>query len=338
MTSSNSSVTNFLDYWIGHLDKANLSHLFLVHCGGAFEKLAHRIGDEINKLPLPYTILDFLAEPEKVRDVAVRYRGSKDVAVCLVYLLDYARIASDDNYRLLVKNIGAFDYWDIERIRLLADVPDALFDDFFKQPKSELQEVADRLISKVQNATEILIKEGEDTHLVVSIKRGSWYSNDGKPSDHILPCGEVSTRPIKVDGVVVFEGTILGTIPFGFKYGKIRKGDLILEFKDGEVFSLSGNNRSLVEDIQKIFSKLPAIKKVGETSISFNTSIQQLAGLGYQWEERYPGFHFGLGAELTENLTSLSERECDHHIDFVLEDCDIYANDIPIFLERKFLI
>lgn len=338
MTSSNGSVDNFLDYWIGHLDKANLSHLFLVHCGGDFGKLAHRIGDEINKLSLSYTILDFIAESERVRDVARLHRNSKDVAVCLVYLLDYARIASDDDYRSLVKNIGGFDYWDIERIRLLADVPNALFDDFFKQSKSELREFADRLISKVQNASEIIVREGEGTNLTVSVKKDSWYSNDGKPSDHILPCGEISTRPIEVNGIVVFEGTILGTIPFGFKYGKIRKGDLILTFEDGEVSGVSGNNYNLVEDIQRIFSRLPVIRKVGETSISFNTGIQELAGLGYQWEERYPGFHFGLGAELTENLTSLSDRQCDHHIDFVLNDCDIYAENTPIFLERNFLL
>jgi hypothetical protein len=67
-------------------------------------------------------------------------------------------------------------------------------------------------------------------------------------------------------------------------------------------------------------------------------AIKQLAGVGYQWEERYPGFHFGLGAELTENIDSTLDRECDHRLDFVLDNCDIYADNVPIFIERKFLL
>jgi hypothetical protein len=73
---------------------------------------------------------------------------------------------------------------------------------------------------------------------------------------------------------------ILGTIPFGFKYGKIHKGELVLEFQKGEIVFVSSSNQNLVEDIQKIFSKLPVIKKASETSISFNMAIKQLAASG----------------------------------------------------------
>lgn len=337
MTSPNQSVLNFLDYWIGHLDWARLEHLYLIHCGGGFEHLATRISEEI-KPPLSCTLLNFVAEPEIVKAIAIEHRNSTNVAACLVYLLDYARVASDYSYRNLIKNLGAFDYWDIERIRLLADVPDTLFDGFFQEPKSKLQELAGRLIQKVQDASTIVVKNDNGTHLVVSVERGAWYSIDGKPSDHILPCGEISTIPITVNGVVSFEGTILGTIPFGFKYGKIRRGNLILEFEDGEVQRVSGNHWKLVQDVRNIFAKLPGLKRIGETSISFNTAIRELAGVGYQWEEKYPGFHFGLGAELSENLTDLSERHCDHHVDFVLEDSSIYADNVPVFRGRQFLL
>nr|MDQ2944892.1 hypothetical protein [Acidobacteriota bacterium] len=296
---------------------------------GEYGQLAERI---INQLQLPYTSVNFLTESERVKDIALTHRTNLECAACLIYLLDYAMVAGDDNYRRLVSNLGYFDSWEVTNIRLLADVPEFLFDAIFRMSRADLQRLGSRLKAKVQNAAKISIS-GRGSHLKVGV--GEWYANDGQPTDHILPCGELACIPTSMDGVVVVEGTMLGTIPFGFKYGRIHAGDLILEFSDRHVVGVSGDNRDLVADVETIFASLPALRRVGEAAISFNTAIEHLPGIGYQWEEKYPGFHFGLGAELSENLTTLSERECDHHIDIILDRVDIHADAIPVFIDGQ---
>lgn len=335
MQSQTDPVGNFLEFWTGHLHDAELSHVYIVHCGGDHEILAKRIAARIT---LPYTLVDFVLEPEVTREIAIQHRGDTHVAACLVYLLDYGRIAADDYYRRLVKNLGYFDDWHISRVRLLADVPDFLFDDFFTLSRSDLQDIGGRLVSMIQPASVINVRNRKGELLQISVKDQPWYSMDGKPSDHILPTGELATIPKSVDGKISFEGTILGTIPFGFKYGRISKDELVLEFKKRILVGVSGSNSALVNDLQTILAALPALRRIGETAISFNTGITSLPGIGFQWEEKFPGFHFALGAELSENLESLSIRECDHHLDFIFADCSIYIDENPLFLNGKFLI
>ena len=231
-------------------------------------------------------------------------------------------------------NLEYFDDWDRTRIRLLADVPDFLFDEIFSTSRTDLQRLASRLHAKVRVAEKLVI-QGPGTNLEVRVTE--WYANDGKPEDHILPCGELAGIPTSIEGQVTVDGTMLGTIPFGFKYGRIRQGDLILEFKV-HVVGVSGAHRALVHDLEGIFARLPALRRIGEAAISFNTGIEHLPGIGYQWEEKYPGFHFGMGAELSENLTTLSERVCNHHLDVILDDVSIHADQTPIFMGRQLQI
>lgn len=286
---------------------------------------------------LQATLLDFISETQSVRRVAIDYRNDAAAAACLVYLLDYGRVWRDSEYRSRIQSLGAFDYWDRSRLRLLADVPLSLFDSAFALPKSQLVEFGHRLLASLATAELLEVTDSRGTHLSVSLRcPAGWYANVGNPADHILPCGELSARPAAVDGRVCFVGTILGTLPFGFKYGLIQRGDLILDFRNGLLTSVGGNNRMLVRDLEMVISRCPGITRVGETSLSFNSGIGSLSGVGYQWEERFPGFHFALGAELTENLEDLAERECLHHLDFVFADCVLTANRRTIFRGREF--
>jgi hypothetical protein len=319
---------NFLEFWLGHLDAVD--NAFLVHCGGNHGALAQRI---MESMEVRCTCLNFLTEPERVKSIAIEHRDRSDSTVCLVYLLDYARLASDGEYRRLVTNLEYFDDWDRTRIRLLADVPDFLFESIFRSSRDDLQRFARMLHDKVRNARQIVVR-GRGTHLEVRV--GEWYANDGKPHDHILPCGELAGIPASIEGCVTVDGTLLGTIPFGFKYGRIKPGDLILEFRDRHVHAHSGANKELVADFETLFAALPTLRRIGEAAISFNTSIDYLPGIGFQWEEKFPGFHFGMGAELSENLTTLQERQCDHHIDVILDDVSIHADSAVIFEARKF--
>src|SRR5690242_20410257 len=83
---------HFFEFWIGHLT-GSLSQLFVMHGGGEYERLANRIGA---RAALPCTVVDFLRDPARVKDIAIGHRADAHAAVCVVYVLDYARLAKDD--------------------------------------------------------------------------------------------------------------------------------------------------------------------------------------------------------------------------------------------------
>jgi hypothetical protein len=334
------SLENFLDFWIGHLDASCLDQLFIIHGSDTYAAVAQHIEHGLSRRGLRGTLLHFEEEPERVREIGIRHRHDPQAVACITYLLDYGRLARDSIYRSHIKNLGVFDFWDIPRYRIIADVPLELFGQAFAQSKKELIQRANMIMQRLAGIDSIEISTPSGTELIVKFAKHPtpWYPNVGNPNDHILPAGELAARPVSVDGRVDFSGTLLGTIPFGFKYGLIAPGELVLDFHQGLLTHIGGTNTPLIRDLEKIINRLPAITRVGETSLSINTGITKLAGTGYQWEERYPGFHFALGAELSENLTSLAERECPHHVDCVLSTPTIMAANETLFTNHQFCL
>jgi hypothetical protein len=334
------SLENFLEFWLGHLDVACLDHFFIVHGSNTYAEVAQYIEYGLTNRGLRGTLLHFEEEPERVREIGIEHRHDPRAVACLTYLLDYGRIARDSTYRSHIKNLGVFDFWDIPRFRIVADVSLELFNKAFAQSKTDLTKRADQIVQRLAGLDSIEITTPCGTELTVTFAKHptAWYRNVGNPMDHVLPAGELAARPTSVDGRVHFSGTLLGTIPFGFKYGLITPGELVLDFHHGLLTNIDGTNTPLIRDLEKIVDRLPSIARIGETSLSINTGITKLAGAGFQWEERYPGFHFALGAELSENITSLAERECPHHIDCVMNDPTITAANAPLFVNRQFCL
>jgi len=334
------SLENFLQFWLGHLDASCLDHFFIIHGSDTYAAVAQHIESGLTRRGLRGTLLHFEEEAERVREIGIRHRHDRKAVACLTYLLDYGRVARDSTYRSHIKNLGVFDFWDIPRFRIVADVPLALFDRIFSQSKTDLIRRANSIMQRLAGIDSIEIRTPTGTELIVRVAKDptAWYANVGNPDDHVLPAGEIATRPISVDGRVDFSGTLIGTIPFGFKYGLIQPGELVLDFHQGLLTHIDGTNKPLIRDLKRIINRLPAIRRVGETSLSINTGITELEGTGYQWEERYPGFHFALGAELSENITSLAERECPHHVDCVLSNPTITAANKTLFANHQFCL
>lgn len=336
--SDDQSLENFLEFWIGHLDVSCLNHFFIIHGSDTYAALAQHIEYGLARRGLRGTLLHFEEEPERVREIGIEHRHDSSAVACVTYVLDYGRVARDLTFRSHIKNLGVFDFWDIQRLRILTDVPRELFDQVFSQSKTDLIQRANSIVQRLSGIDTIEISTPSGTELIVRLAKhpSPWYPNVGNPIDHVLPVGELAARPVSVDGRVDFSGTLLGTIPFGYKYGFIAPGELVMDFHQGLLTNIDGTNTSLIRDLDKVINRLPSIKRVGETSLSINTGITKLAGTGYQWEERYPGFHFALGAELSENLTSIAERECPHHIDCILSDPTITAGGKILFTNHQF--
>lgn len=334
------SLENFLEFWIGHLDASSMDHLFVVHGSDNYVAVAQHIENGLARRGLRGTLLHLEEEAEIVREIGIRHRDDPTAVACLAYLLDSGRLVRDSTYRSHIKNLGVFDFWDVTHLRIIADVPLELFGQAFAQSKTDLIQRADRIMQRLAGVDSIEISTPDGTELIVKVPTDPmpWYPIVGNPRDHVLPAGELAARPASVDGRVDFSGTIVGTIPFGFKYGLISPGELVLDFHDGLLTHMKGTNTSLIRDLEKVINRFPTITRVGEAALSINTGITKLLGTGYQWEERYPGFHFGLGAEISENLTNLEERVCPHHLDFVLAAPTITAANEPLFSNRQFCL
>jgi hypothetical protein len=295
------SLENFFEFWIGHLDTSCLERFFIIHGSDNYAAVAQYIERGLARRGLQGTLLHFEEEPESVREIGIRHRHDPHAVACLAYLLDYRRVARDSTYRSHIKNLGVFDFWDTPRLRIIADVPLELFNQAFAQSKTDLVRRADSIMQRLANVDSIEITTTSGTELVVRFENHPtpWYPNVGNPGDHVLPAGEVAARPLSVDGRVDFDGTVMGTIPFGFKYGLIAPGGLVLDFHEGLLTNMAGTNTALIRDLEKVINRFPAITRVGETALSINMGITALAGIGYQWEERYPGFHLGMGGEIS---------------------------------------
>lgn len=330
-----SAVKNLFDFWLADWEADAISSAIVVYDRDLCRRIAADISKGLDSLHVQHRLIDFHQNPRQAHFVAQQYSDDESVVVCLAYVLDYRRMHADKKYRSNIQVLESFDSWNLMNLKVLADVTDSNFEAFLSVSRSELRCLSDSISQRLMAGESFTVDHNQE-QIRVQPGLSGWYLNDGGPNDYLLPCGEVSTAPLSVDGKLNFSGTILGTIPFGFKYGRVKPGELELNFSLGQIMSVAGSNNALVADLEGILSLVPALAKVGEASISFNPAISALNGLGYQWEEKYRGFHFGLGAELVENIESTALRQCDHHVDFVMDDCAITVGDDTLFADGVF--
>ena len=70
-----------------------------------------------------------------------------------------------------------------------------------------------------------------------------------------------------VNGRVSFRGWIIGTIPFGQKYGRVCEGQLSLTFEKGRIALVSGSATELVRDLSATLARSPGLREVNEFAI-----------------------------------------------------------------------
>lgn len=232
-------------------------------------------------------------------------------------------------------NIGQF--WDVDRrdamtelarwprdwVKRCFDVWDANFGTLFSEDPVDVAQQYQALRGVV--TPHQLLEYRDDRNLMSELnfdcEGRSWTAYTGfEEFDYILPSGEVSCLPQSVDGQLEVEGWIVGTIPFGLKYGHIRRGDLLLGFDGGQVSTVTGRHTELCRDLDNAFARLPGLRSVGELGIGQSMAVARAAMLhemGCHWHERHFGVHLGLGVELPE--TADPERGgTAHHLDIVL--------------------
>lgn len=264
--------------------------------------------------------------PDRVRAIAQELRADPACGFLEFVVVDGDRTHRGLDYRDALMHFGR---WDTGRVKLCFDVTDASFDELFSEDPLVVRERCRALRDELASAAQLEYRAG-DSRLVLGC--GEWRAHSGLESDdYVLPSGEVECVPRGADGELTVEGWLVGTIPFGMKYGRIVRGDLRLTMERGLVTAVRGDHRALCAELETTLEALPGLRHVVELGIGQSLGVARAASLhevGCLWHERHFGLHLGLGAALIE--TPGEVKKSHHHLDIILATGSLSADGKPL--------
>jgi hypothetical protein len=225
-----------------------------------------------------------------------------------------------------------------ERYRLFKDLDEHAFARIFGVDPRLIDRLNLALLNILSGRSRWYITSPHGTELEVIIDTSTWpviNCNGFGLDDYEMPPGELMTHPKSVDGSLVLSGAMIGTVPIGRKYGCLRDPMLRLDLEDGVVTSVQSALRQLEDDVAFCIALHSALSHVGEVAVGTHIGLGRLDGLNYEYEERYPGFHLGLGVSQADEAIG-NERRTEHHLDFVLLNSTIYFGEVCVMRDGQF--
>jgi hypothetical protein len=267
--------------------------------------------------------------PERVRAIAQELRADPACGFLEFAVVDGDLTHEGIDYRDALMGFGR---WDTARVKLCFDVTDRNFAELFSEDPYAVRERCRGLLAAVESVTALEYRGAGDGVLALRCRSGSWRAHSGLESDdYVLPSGEIECVPTAVDGELVVDGWIVGTIPFGMKYGRIRPGVVRFDIRAGLIAGVGGDgrgeDRELLRDLEATLESLPGLRHVVELGIGQSRAVARAAAaheVGCLWHERHFGLHLGLGAALVE--TPGEVKKSHHHLDIILASGRLTAN------------
>ena len=209
--------------------------------------------------------------------------------------------------------------WTQSRLRLFFDVTDDNVRVLFSESPRVLERRCLRMRERLNGCKLLSYCGPGGGGISMDCSGAEWHACTGLgPREYTLPSGEVACAPVSVDGDLPVEGWIVGTIPFGIKYGGIRKRGLTISFRAGSIVRISGESLELCSDLEHVLDRTPALRQVVEVGFGQSKAVTQAAkvsDVGCDWHERHLGLHLGLGATLPFDAR---RPDTGHHLDIVL--------------------
>jgi len=254
--------------------------------------------------------------PQRLASVAAQYARQGNTG-----FLDFALAGADVRYDgQYVAALAMFSAWPARRCRLCLDVWDENFAELFAEPPGEVTDRCTDMAAKLRGKDRLTYTATGNGQLDFDCSAAGWviYSA-AEDYDYTLPSGEVACLPGSVDGRADIDGWLVGTIPFGPKYGHIARGDLALSFRAGQITAVHGSRPDLRADVERVLDREPGLRTVGELGLGQSLAVRAARDLhprGCLWHEKNLGLHLGLGAELPQTR-DIRNRVTGHHIDIV---------------------
>jgi hypothetical protein len=276
------------------------------------------------------TLLDLRDGPQPLIDFA-REHIHDDRVGALEFLLNQPTF--DLGYPpALNAAIGEFDNWTTRKLKLAFEVWDGNFEALFSEPSHDLQARCLEMHARIsaQKQFSYSAAAGHPGRLDIQCHDVVWITQTGfEPHDYILPTGEVATCPNSLEGTVSLGGWLIGTIPFGAKYGFLSPGGLVLRFAQGQIAEVTGTHAKLCADFEAALAKFPTLRQVSEVGVGMSHAVASAARIhaaGHFWHERHLGFHIGLGARLPQTPHP-DLLPTGPHLDLVFEHGALHAAD-----------
>lgn len=245
----------------------------------------------------------------RVSTVADSYLSDESCGFVEFAVTDASEMPRED-----VAALMRFARWPEERVRFCFDVADSNFALLFSDGPEALGARAASLLPALHDERQLRLRSSADETALFDC--GEWTPHTGTDvADYLLPTGELECAPVNAAGTIAPNGWIVGTLPFGAKYGRIRPSSLTLELAAGRVTAIRGSDTELIRDLTLAIERIPGLEIVAELGFGISKAVVAAArrcAVGCLWHERHYGAHVGIGATLERD-----GRVTGHHLDFI---------------------
>jgi hypothetical protein len=222
--------------------------------------------------------------------------------------------------------------------RLFGSSPHTLAQSF-NVPKSELEALNNGVLNALASASRVQVTSAAGTDLSFSVAAGAtWMSNFGSTQGNLpatLPPGEVSSYSTTVTGRLVADGSLNANFNSVLDFdARLGRNPVTLELEDSRVASCSCEYDPIETMLQNFLANDNA-DRVGEIGFGTNVGIDRFTELPCLANERWPGFHLGLGEHNQPSSRVL--WDCPVHLDLIVAAPVIRADDRVIFEDGRWV-
>ena len=201
----------------------------------------------------------------------------------------------------------------------------------------KVDRISTKVVETVRRAKQVRAKTAAGTDLIADLNPGyRWLKTSGIISPNKwgnLPGGEVFTTPQEVNGVFVIDGVVGDYLCA--KYGDLHATPMTIRVVGNRLTEAHCINKELEQEFWAYCHTDENSDRVGEFAIGTNIGLRDVIGNILQ-DEKLPGIHIAFGNPY--GLHTGAEWDSSTHIDVVGTQFSIWADDIQIMQDGKFLV